>query len=143
MQTTQTITKTKTGSTTSTRDLIFHGMRIIMGLIFTVFSLNFFFKFMPMPQPTPEAMKFMGAMMATGYFFYLLKIIELAVGIMLLANKFVPLALTIIAPVVSNIFLFHLFLDLGGILLAVILLIFNVALIAHYKKDYMGLISKK
>jgi hypothetical protein len=56
----------------------------------------------------PEgAMAFGGALLKTGYMFPLIKGTEVAAGALLLANRFVPLALTVLAPVVVNIFAFH------------------------------------
>src|SRR3954462_1793472 len=74
--------------------------RVLMGLMFFVFGLNGFFNFIPQPKdPVPEkAMAFAGALMATGYMFKLIKGTEVLVGILLLANRFVPLALAFIAP---------------------------------------------
>ena len=86
--------------------------RILTGLAFFVFGLNGFLDFLPHPTtPPPEgAMAFGGALMKTGYMFPLIKGTEVAVGALLLANRFVPLALVVIAPVLVNIVAFHLFL---------------------------------
>lgn len=85
--------------------------RLLLGLVFTVFGLNGFLQFLPMP-PMPEAAgAFMGAMAATGYMFPLIKGVEVVAGLMLLANRFVPLALLFLAPIVVNIFFFHAVLD--------------------------------
>jgi hypothetical protein len=84
--------------------------RVVLGLIFFIFGLNGFFAFLPQP-PMPEAAgAFAGALAATGYMFPLLKSVEVASGILLLANRYVPLALVLLAPVVVNIVGFHLFL---------------------------------
>src|SRR5260370_17476315 len=86
------------------------GARIMMGLIFFVFGLNGFLHFIPQPKEMPEvAGEFFGALMKTGYFLPLMFGTQLLVGVLLLLNRFVPLALALIAPVVVNIFLFHLF----------------------------------
>ncbi len=85
--------------------------RLLLGLVFTVFGLNGFLNFLPMP-PLPEAAgAFMGALAATGYMFPVIKGFEVLAGLMLLANRFTPLALLFLAPIVVNIFLFHLFLE--------------------------------
>lgn len=84
--------------------------RILLGLIFTVFGLNGFFHFMSMPPMPDAANSFLGALGATGYLFPVLKALEVAAGIALLANRFVPLALVVLAPIATNILLFHTFL---------------------------------
>ena len=95
--------------------------RLLLGAVFTVFGLNGFLGFLPMPPPEGLAAVFMGGLGATGYFFPLLKGTELVAGLLLLGNRFVPLALTVLAPIVLNIVAFHLFLAPGGLALPVIL----------------------
>jgi hypothetical protein len=96
--------------------------RIFLGGIFAVMGLNGFLHFLPMPPPPPRAGAFMGALFGSGYLFQLVMATELAAGILLLARRFVPLALTLLAPVVVNIVAFHLFLAPGGLGLAVAVL---------------------
>ncbi len=90
--------------------------RILMGLLFVVFGLNGFLHFIPQPKtPMPEgAAGFAGALMKTGYMFPLVMGTQLLVGVLLLLNRFVPLALALIAPVIVNIILFHIFLAPSG-----------------------------
>ena len=92
------------------------GARILLGLVFFVFGLNGFFQFIP-PPPTPmpeRATAFLGAMMGAGYFLPLLAGTQTIAGALLLANRFVPLALIVLAPVIVNIIAFHLFLERSG-----------------------------
>lgn len=92
-------------------DKVTLGARILLGLIFTVFGLNGFLNFIPVPEPEPAMGEFMAALMETGYMMPWVKITEIVCGVLLLAGRFVPLALTILAPIVLNIFAIHLFLD--------------------------------
>ncbi len=83
------------------------GARIFLGLVFTVFGLNGFLGFLPQP-PLPEgAGAFIGGLAASGYLFPLLKGTEVLSGLLLLSNRFVPLALTVLAPITINIVFFH------------------------------------
>ncbi len=103
-------------------------IRILLGLIFTVFGLNGFLHFLPNPpMPTP-AMNFFGALFATGYMIPLLFATQLVGGVLLLVGIFVPLALLILAPVIVNIFFFHLFLAPGGLPLAIVVVAFEIFL---------------
>jgi uncharacterized membrane protein YphA (DoxX/SURF4 family) len=96
--------------------------RVILGLVFFVFGLNGFFHFIPQPPAPPAAAAFAGALFASGYFFPLLKSVEVIAGALLLAGVFVPLALTALAPIIVNIVAFHLFLAPGNyVVLALIL----------------------
>ena len=81
--------------------------RVLLGLAFFVFGLNGFLGFLPMPAHPAEAGAFLGALGATGYMFPLIKGTEVVVGALLLANRFVPLALALLAPITVNIVLFH------------------------------------
>jgi uncharacterized membrane protein YphA (DoxX/SURF4 family) len=102
--------------------------RLLLGAIFTVFGLNGFLHFLPMPAPTGPAAVFMGGLAATGYFFPLLKGTEVIVGVLLLSNRFVPLALTVLAPIVVNIVAFHAFLAPSGLALPVVIVALGVYL---------------
>jgi hypothetical protein len=98
--------------------------RVLLGLVFFVFGLNYFVPFFPPPKdPMPEALtSFAGALMKSGYMMPLIKGTEVAVGAALLANRFVPLALTVIAPVIVNIVALHAFLAPSGLPVAIVVL---------------------
>src|SRR5258706_7118874 len=91
--------------------------RLLLGAIFTVFGLNGFLHFIPQPPPAGLVAVFVGGLGASGYCFPLLKGTEVLSGLLLLGNRFVPLALTVLAPVVVNIVAFHAFLAPSGIVL--------------------------
>jgi len=95
--------------------------RLLLGLIFFVFGLNGFFRFLPMPEMSAEAGNFMGALGATGYFFPFLKVCEVVAGALLLLGAFVPFALVLLAPISVNIFLFHAFLAPSGLPLPIVI----------------------
>jgi uncharacterized membrane protein YphA (DoxX/SURF4 family) len=116
-------------------------VRYLLGVIFVVFGLNFFFQFLPMPEPTPEAGAFMGALFATGYMFPLIKVIEIVTGLALLANRFVPLALVLLAPITVNIFLVHLLLDPGGLVIGLFVLTGNFFLLFAYKNVFSEMLK--
>jgi hypothetical protein len=95
--------------------------RLLLGAIFTVFGLNGFLHFIPQPPPAGLVAVFVGGLGASGYFFPLLKGTEVIVGLLLLGNRFVPLALTVLAPIVVNIVAFHAFLAPSGIALPLVI----------------------
>jgi len=95
--------------------------RLLLGAAFTVFGLNGFLHFLPMPAPSGLAAVYMGGLAATGYMFPLIKGTEVITGLLLLGNRYVPLALTILAPVVVNIVAFHAFLAPAGLGLPLVL----------------------
>lgn len=116
--------------------------RVLLGLLFFVFGLDGFFHFVPVPRtPPPEgAMSFAGALIQTGYMFQLIKGTEVLVGALLLANRFVPLALALIAPVIVNIFAFSFFLAPSGILIPVIIVALELYLAWSYRDTYRSML---
>jgi hypothetical protein len=93
--------------------------RYLLGLVFLVFGLNGFFHFIPMPPPTGPAAQFFGALYVSNYLaiIFLLQIIP---AILLLLNRYVPFALTLLAPIIANILLVHLLMLPSGLPLAII-----------------------
>jgi len=112
--------------------------RVLMGLMFFVFGLNGFLNFIPQPKtPMPEgAASFAGALMKTGYMFPLVMGTQLLVGILLLLNRFVPLALALIAPIIVGIVTFHIFLAPSGIVPGAIALVLELYLAWSYRSAF-------
>ena len=119
------------------------GIRLLLGMLFLVFGLNKFFWFLPMPAPAPEAGAFFGALMATGYFMKLLPTVEVISGVLLLSNFFVPLALTLLAPIIVNILFFHLFMDLSGLPLALVITAMEIFLAYSYRNHFKTVLVQK
>jgi uncharacterized membrane protein YphA (DoxX/SURF4 family) len=119
--------------------------RVLLGLVFFVFGLNGFFNFIPQPAtPPPEgAMAFAGAMMKTGYLFPLLKATEVVSGVLLLSGRFVPLALTFLAPIIVNIVAFHAFLAPSGVPIAVVVLALEVYLAWSYREAFRPMLAAR
>lgn len=116
--------------------------RIILGLIFFVFGLNGFLNFIPTPTEMPEAqMKFMTGLMATKYFFPFLKGTETLTGLMLLSGVFVPLALVVLAPIIINIFLLHIFMSPEGLPMALFIGALEIYL-AFFSKPYSDIVKQ-
>ena len=88
--------------------------RILLGLIFLVFGLNGFLNFLSMgPMPTGLAGQFVGALVLSHYF-WVVAALQIAGGALLLVNRFVPLALVLLGPVIVNIICYHVFLNHSG-----------------------------
>lgn len=116
--------------------------RLMLGLIFFVFGLNGFFHFIPMPETMPDNMKtFMSGLMATGYFLPLLSGTQAVCGALLLIGAFVPLALIVLAPVILNIFLVHVFIDNNGLILAIVIGLLEVYL-AFFATPYSDIVKQ-
>ncbi len=116
-------------------------LRTLLGLVLVVFSVNKFLHFMPDPDVTGDAAAYLGGLMASGFTFPVIGIVEVLVGVALLANKYVPLALVLLAPISVNILLYHLTLDLANIPPGGAVFALNVVLILMHKKSYHSLLS--
>jgi len=116
--------------------------RFLLGTIFFVFGLNGFLHFIPQP-PMPEAAgAFLGGLASTGYFFPLLKGTEVLASIALLSNRYVPLALTVLAPITINILLFHLVLaPAPG--LPLVIIASQLYLAWTYRESFAGMLRAK
>ncbi len=71
--------------------------------------------------------------MNSGYLFELIKGTEVIVGVLLLTNRFVPLALALIAPVIVHIVAFHAFLAPTGMVIPLALVAVELYLAWHYR----------
>lgn len=103
--------------------------RYLLGLAMLVFGANKFFHFMPNPELPEAAGAFMGALGGSGYIFPALGVVYILAGLLLVLNKAVPFALTMLVPVSFNIVAFHLKYAPEGILFAAIVAILNLYLI--------------
>jgi uncharacterized membrane protein YphA (DoxX/SURF4 family) len=117
--------------------------RLLLGLIFSVFGLNGFLHFLPQPPMPSAAGAFMGALQATGYMLPLLKATEVVSGILLLSGLLVPLALTLLAPVIVNIVAFHLFLAPGNYPVVALVLTAELFLAWTYRVSFAGLLARR
>jgi putative oxidoreductase len=116
--------------------------RILLGLIFLVFGANGFLNFMHMPMPTGAAGQFVGITYQT-HFIHVVWFLQVIGGLLLLAGQFVPLALTILAPIIFNIVLFHSLMEPSGLPLAFLVVV--LWLIAAYavRSAFAGLLAQK
>ena len=81
--------------------------RIMLGLLFTVAGVSgFLLVNNPPPAPPGLAAEFQHVFFASRWVLFV-DGIELLVGLLLLTNRFVPLALTLLGGVLFNIFAFH------------------------------------
>ena len=90
-------------------------VRVILGLFLLVFGLNGFLGFIPQPAPPAEGGAFLGAL-SSGLYIQIAHAVEAVAGLLLLVNRAVPLALTMLVPVVVGIVVYHLvFAPAGGV----------------------------
>jgi hypothetical protein len=73
-------------------------------------------------MPTGLAGQFIGALVLSHYF-WVVAALQVVGGALLLVNRFVPLGLVLLGPVIVNIILYHVFMDRTGAALAVVVVI--------------------
>src|SRR5438105_3456891 len=112
--------------------------RFLLALVFTIFGLNGFLHFIPMPPPTGVAAQFMGAMFVSKYLLFVFTI-QLIAGVLLFSKRYVPLALTLLAPVIVNILLFHVLMNPASLGLAIFVTILWGVVFASVRSAFAGI----
>ena len=93
--------------------------RLLLGILFVVFGLNGFLNFINMgPLPSGLAGQFILALVLSHYF-WVVAALQVIAGVLLLVNRYVPLALVLLGPVIVNILLYHIFLNPAGMGMAI------------------------
>lgn len=120
-------------------------VRILMGLPLVVFGLNGFLNFIPPPEGglPPAAAEFSAALVNSGYMMPLIGATLLVVGLLLLANRFVPLALLLFAPFIVNSVAFHLALERSGLKAAGVFLAFELYLAWAYRAAWRPVLTAR
>ena len=116
--------------------------RLVLGLIFLAFGLNGFLHFIPMPPPTGVALQFFMAMIATRYWVVIFGV-QVIGGVLLLVNRFVPLALVLLGPVIVNVFFFHMFMAPAGLPLAIVVVVLWVLLAVRNKQYFSSIFVQR
>src|SRR5258705_3722075 len=122
-------TRMKTASTVA---------RYLAGVIFLVFGLNGFLHFIPLPPPSGVAGQFMGALFVSHYL-TLIFALQVIGAVLLLANRYVPLALAILAPVIVNILCFHALIAPSRLPLALLVTVLWALVFVYVRSAFTGL----
>jgi uncharacterized membrane protein YphA (DoxX/SURF4 family) len=117
--------------------------RILLGIMFTVFGLNGFLQFIPQPPPPPGNMAtFVGVLFASHYYVFIFGI-QLLCGLLLLANQFVPLALTLLGPIIANILVFHISMQPAGLPPGILATILWCVLVWRLRPHFAPLLTQR
>jgi len=119
-----------------------HISRFLLGLIFLIFGLNGFLHFIPMAPPSGVAGQFLGSMFVTKYLLFVFAI-QLIGGVLLLINRYVPVALTILGPIIVNILLFHGLMNPAGFGLALLVTILWGVVFASVRLAFAGIFEAR
>jgi hypothetical protein len=116
--------------------------RYLLGIVFLVFGLNGFFHFIPQPPPTGLALQFFIAV-STSHFMAAVFAVQLVGGVLLLANRYVPLALVMLSAVIFNIVVFHLTMAPSGLPLALVVAVLWVLTFAGVRNAFSGVFQQR
>ena len=116
--------------------------RLLLGLLFTVFGLNGFLHFIPAPMPTGIAGQYVGALFVSHYLTLIFGL-QMIAAVLLLANRYVPLALAVLAPVIVNILCFHALMAPSGLPLAIVVAVLWVLIFVDVRPAFTGLFQSR
>lgn len=116
--------------------------RYLLGLIFLVFGLNGFLHFIPLPPPPGVAGQFFGALYDSHYLVVIF-LLQLIPALLLLAGRYVPLALTLLGPVIVNILLFHALMAPSGLPLAVVTVVLWLVVFYGTRSAFAGIFQQR
>ena len=116
--------------------------RFLAGVIFLVFGLNGFLNFIPLPPPRGVVGQFMGALYASHYLWVIFAF-QVIAAVLLLINRYVPLALAVLAPVIVNIISFHVLMAPSGLPLALFVALLWVLIFVDVRPAFDGLFQSR
>lgn len=115
--------------------------RYLLGLILLVFGLNGFFNFLHMPGPTGVAAQFFGAIFVS-HFYVVIFLLQIVSALLLLANRYVPLALTILGPIILNIVCIQIFMIRAGLPLAIVVTVLWLLVAFSVRSAFSGIFQR-
>lgn len=115
----------------------------LLGLMFIVFGLNGFLHFIPMPPPETDMAGRYFTVMSQSHYIMPAFVLQIAAGVLFLSNRFIPLALVLIAPVIVNILMFHALMSPKGIVPGIVVTVLWLVIFARYRKSFAGIFRAK
>jgi putative oxidoreductase len=116
--------------------------RYLAGVIFLAMGLNGFLHFIPFPPPPGIAGQFMGALYVSHYLWVIFAF-QVIAGVLLLVNRYVPLAVALLAPVIVNILTFHALMAPSGLPLALFVALLWAAIFIDVRPAFSGLFQSR
>ena len=117
--------------------------RIVLGSIFLLYGLDGFVHFMPPYPMSAQARVLISALTDSGFLWQLMKATQITAGILLLADLYVPLALVLLAPIVTIIFCMHLFINPAGLPIGSAIAVLELVLAWFYREYFRSVLVRK
>ncbi|HEX5221974.1 MAG TPA: DoxX family protein [Verrucomicrobiae bacterium] len=143
MTDTATTTDTQQHGTKSKMAIVTAIVRILLGLMFLFFGVVGLFNLMKPPAETPQdILAVLQALTNAGY----MKVVagaEVIIGALLLINRFVPLALALLAPIVVGIITFHVAMQPETIVPGLVVLVLQLYLVWAYRGAFRPMLRAR
>jgi len=139
----ETNTGTETTSPKSFTRFLPRIARVLMGLAFVFFGAMGLFHLMKAPDNLPENIKAVNAALATAGYSNVASATMTLVGLLLLINRFVPLALALIAPILVGILTYHIMMAPAMIGPGAFLSLLELYLAWSYRKAFCPMLAAK
>jgi uncharacterized membrane protein YphA (DoxX/SURF4 family) len=118
-------------------------VRVLLGLMFLLFGLNGFLNFIPTPKDLPQEIITVGGALMTAGYMQVVSGVEVLVAVLLLTNRFVPLALALLAPIIVGILTFHIAVQPGTIGPGIVVLLMELYLAWSYRGAFRPMLRAK
>ena len=116
--------------------------RNLLGLMFVVFGLNGFLHFLKPPPSTGLAQQF-GMALGMAHYWEPVFALQLLGGLILLSNRYVPLGLVLLGPVIVNILLYHILMDPKGIPPGLVAFLLWLVVFYSVRSAFAGIFAAK
>jgi uncharacterized membrane protein YphA (DoxX/SURF4 family) len=136
-------TETRPGAKPSAGTIVTAIVRVLLGLMFLVFGLNGFLNFMPAPKDLPPDVITVSSGLMKGGYMAVVSATEIIVALLLLTNRFVPLALVLLAPIIVGIITFHIAIAPTTIVPGMIVLVMELYLAWAYRGAFRPMLRAK
>jgi putative oxidoreductase len=116
--------------------------RILLGLLFLTFGLNGFLHFIPMPPPSGLAGQYLGALFVSHYLVAVF-LLQAIAGALLLVNRYVPVALVLLGPILVSIILFHCLMAPEGLPMALVAATLWLTVFVGARRAFSGIFAPR
>lgn len=110
-------------------------IRLLLGIAIAFSGLNKFGHWVNVSF-MHDALEFIGNLISIkgGFIVNSIAVFEIIIGVALILNRFTLLAVLALFPLIVSILLFHIFLDLKGIGIAIVVFVLDIYLIVAYRE---------
>ncbi len=116
--------------------------QVLVGLVFVIFGSNAFLHFLNAPLPPGPGGEFLKLLFDSHYVLFVGGV-QVIGGALVLSNRFVPLGLTLLGPIIVNILLYHVLLSHQGWQPGAVVAILWIFLFSRYKANFAGIFAAK